>query len=351
MHAFVTGGTGLLGHTLVDQLLAEEHDVTALVRSREKAARVLGDRDVEVVVGDMLDVAGFANALDDVDVVFHTAAYFREYYGLGDHWDTLHAVNVEGTLELLAAADAAGVDTVVHVSSEGVVGSGPDGGPGDEETLLAPSATQNLYFRSKILAEHAIDDYLAENDLRVVRVLPGWMFGPGDTGPTASGQLVLNFLHGNLPFVFPGGGPVTDVRDVASAIRTAADVGGSGERYIVAGPHVTLPAVAQTLANLTGFSTPRTLPSPVVAAFSRLSVLYSRVTGAPVLISPDAVATLQHNALVDASKAARELDTTYRPLTETLGDTVAWYVAHGYVDDSVTLEIAPAVRGEADVAG
>src|SRR3981081_3861935 len=96
MKTFVTGATGLLGSNLVRALRGEGHSVRALVRSREKAQRQLGDAGAELVVGDLQNVPGFAAALRGVDVVFHTAAYFREYYGAGDHWPKLQAINVRG---------------------------------------------------------------------------------------------------------------------------------------------------------------------------------------------------------------------------------------------------------------
>ncbi len=121
MNAFVTGATGLLGNNLVRLLVAQGHRVSALVRDPAKAQRLLGDLDIATVQGDMLDVAGFAGHLAGVEVVYHAAAYFREYYQPGDHWPKLHAINVEGTQALLEAADAHGVRRFVHVSSGGVL--------------------------------------------------------------------------------------------------------------------------------------------------------------------------------------------------------------------------------------
>ena len=83
MKAFVTGSTGLLGNNLVRQLVDQGHQVKGLIRSPEKAERLLGDLDVERVQGDMREVSGFAPELAGCDAVFHTAAYFREYYQPG----------------------------------------------------------------------------------------------------------------------------------------------------------------------------------------------------------------------------------------------------------------------------
>lgn len=78
--AFVTGATGLLGNNLVRELIADGWSVRALVRSPEKATLQFAGLDLEIITGDMLDVRGFADALKGVDVVFHTAAYFRDSY-------------------------------------------------------------------------------------------------------------------------------------------------------------------------------------------------------------------------------------------------------------------------------
>ncbi|MFP2926817.1 NAD-dependent epimerase/dehydratase family protein [Pyxidicoccus sp. 3LG] len=205
MHAFVTGSTGLLGNNLVRALVARGHRVKALARSPAKAREVLGGlAGVEVVRGDMEDVKGFEDALAGCDVVFHTAAYFREYYAPGDHWPRLHAINVKGTVELAEAAHRHGVKRFLDVSSSGTVGLKPDGSPGDEDTPPAPLAATNLYFKSKVESERELKAFGERTGLPVVFILPGWMFGPWDAGPTAAGQLVRDFLARKLPAVPDG---------------------------------------------------------------------------------------------------------------------------------------------------
>ena len=83
MRAFVTGSTGLLGNNLVRILHQAGHEVWALARSKEKAQQTLGDMAARIVVGDIRKVAEFAPCLKGIDVLFHTAAYFREYYTPG----------------------------------------------------------------------------------------------------------------------------------------------------------------------------------------------------------------------------------------------------------------------------
>ena len=76
--AFVTGATGLLGNNLVRLPVSRGVRVKALGRSRTKAETQFGDLPVEIVTGDMAKVGEFAAHLQGNDVLFHTAAFFRD---------------------------------------------------------------------------------------------------------------------------------------------------------------------------------------------------------------------------------------------------------------------------------
>ena len=135
------------------------------------------------------------------------------------------------TLELMAAADARGVSVFVHTSSSGTIGRRADGGPGDEETPASEHDLRNLYFRSKVEGDAKIRRYSSENGMRVVQILPGWIWGPGDLGPTGAGQIILDFLDGKFPAVPDGGSSVVDAPDVANAMIRAVEQP-HGERFI-----------------------------------------------------------------------------------------------------------------------
>ncbi len=336
--AFVTGATGLLGNNLV-RLLAERGVRTkALVRSRAKAAQQFAGLEIEIVEGDMTDVASFRPALRDVDVLFHTAAYFRDSYkGGGRHWDMLYRVNVKGTEDLLAAAYEAGVRRVVHTSSAGVL----DGPPGAlcDETMARDEADANDYFRSKIVSDRGVLAFLEHHpDVHGTLVLPGFMFGPGDIGPTASGQLVLDFVRRKLPGIVPGSFSIVDSRDVAAAMVAAAERGRSGERYLCAGCHITMPDVVARLEHVSGIKAPaRRIPIGLLFVIAAGYEAYAKLTGRPILISLASVRLLareKDRGHFDHSKSKRDLDVSFRPFDETLADVIAWYRANGYLNEA-----------------
>ena len=332
--AFVTGSTGLLGNNLVRELLRQGVQVRGLARSREKARQQFADLKVDIVEGDMTDVAGFADALTGCDALFHTAAHFRDCYKGGQHAERLQATNVDGTAALLDAAHHRGLRQIVHTSSIAVL-DGPPGQPIDE-TMERELSHADDYYRSKILSDQAVMRFHSRHpDAHVTMVLPGWMFGPGDRGPTSAGQLVLDFAARKLPGRIPGTFSVVDARDVAQIQVSAMRLGQSGHRYLAAGRNMTMDQLFPLLAQATGVAAPtRSIPLGLLKVIAWVNETQARLTGAPALISRAAVRLLEREAgrtQFNQDKTFRELHGTFRPVIDTLADTVDWYRQHGWL--------------------
>jgi dihydroflavonol-4-reductase len=336
MKAFVTGSTGLLGNNLVRELLEHGFEVRTLARNRAKANTTFAGLNVEIIEGDLEHVAGFAKALEGCDLLFHTAAFFREYYEPGDHWPMLKRINVDATIELLEAAERAGIKRAVHTSSSGTIGMKPSGEYGDESTVIPLEATSNLYFRSKVECDLAIQKFLETRQsridgLEVMTILPGWMFGPGDAAPTNSGQLVLDFLDRKLPGILDGGTTTVDARDVARAMRLAAQTGKNGEKYIVAGNFVSFEQIFMGIEKASGVPAPKLrLPNALVLTIAHVTGFYARLTRTRPMMPLEGVKAMQAKDGADSSKTVREFGLSFRPIEDTLRDTVAWYRSNGY---------------------
>lgn len=329
--AFVTGATGLLGSNLVRALGARGIAVRALVRDEARARRLLaGVPALTLVRGDLADAAGFAPALRGADAVLHAGAYFRESYRGGRHGKELHAINVEGTRRLLEAAHAAGVRRFLQVSSVGtLVAARPDGRAVDESLRRDPARTRNDYFRSKILADREVEAFLASHpDFWAAFVLPGFMNGPGDSGPTSAGQTILDFAARRLPGVLDVHLSYVDARDVALACVAALARAPRGARYVVAGRRLPLAEAYAILERVTGAPAPRRrLPMSLLAAVAAANELRARLTGRPVLIGLATLRTLREegpHSRYDSSRAERELGVRFRPVEETLRDAAEW---------------------------
>ncbi len=331
MKAFVTGSTGLLGSNLVRALLSQNYSVRALVRSKAKAERQFAGLQVELVEGDMEHVAGFAPQLEGCDLLFHTAAYFREYYGPGDHWKTLEAINIKGTLQLLGEAEKYGVKRAIYVSSAGTIHANP-GKLSDETTIAKPEALSNLYFRSKAIADIKVAEFLQTSKLEVVTILPGWMFGPGDAAPTNAGDLILKFVARQLPVLVDGGATLADARDVAAAMIAAVSKGRSGEKYIVAGEPMNLLDWAKWMEQISGVPAPRLRPpARVLEAVAWLDEAIAKLLGRTPNLTLEGIRTMHEKQVISSAKAQRELGATFRPPQQTMRDTYNWFKSNGYI--------------------
>jgi uncharacterized protein YbjT (DUF2867 family) len=116
----VTGGTGHLGRDIVDQLITQGHRLRILARNPAPPANPA----VEWIKGDLATGAGVAEAVDGVDTVVHAATHSpaaqRGQLRPGDFVRSPTDVDIDGTRELLAAADRAGVGHFLHISIVGV---------------------------------------------------------------------------------------------------------------------------------------------------------------------------------------------------------------------------------------
>jgi dihydroflavonol-4-reductase len=331
-----------LGSNLVRQLLAAGYEVKALARSRDKAAQILGDTRAEIIVGDMENVEGFAPHLAGVDVLFHTAAYFREYFTVGDHWATLEKINVRATIQVLNEAEQRGVKKAIYTSSSTVIGANPKGSASDESTPPDRHTEANLYAKSKVLAEAAVADFLKSHRLPVVLVLPTAMFGPGDAAPTRAGQIIQDFMRQELSIIPPGGFSVVDVRDVAQATINAVQRGKSGERYILNNRYYSLGEILSMLERVTGIPGPtRRVPYAGALMVAYLGELRARLTGAEPQITVSAVRILTQGGELSADKARRELGFATRPFEDTLRDEVAWYAERGVGQNRLHVAVIP----------
>jgi dihydroflavonol-4-reductase len=333
--AFVTGATGQLGSNLVHLLLEQGWQVRALARSQDKAHKILGNTNAEIIIGDMEDVVSFASALQGVDTVFHTAAYFHEYYAEGNqqHWDKLKKINVDGTQQLIEYSYQAQVKNFIYTSSSGVIGSTNDGSPSNETTPHTDLIWQNLYFRSKLQSEQFITTWVKTHPaMSIVIILPSVIIGAGDNVPTAAGKSIISISQGKLTAIVPGGFEYVDSRDVAQAMISAVDKGRSGERYIISEGYHSIAEMVEVVSKICHVPLPSTrlnyTSTMLLAWVSEISAWF---TGKPPAITRITVRTMCSQHPTTTQKAQSELGITYRSFEESLNAEIIWFKETGYI--------------------
>ena len=151
----VTGGSGFVGANLVTTLLDRGYRVRSFDRAPSPLPAQPG---LEVLQGDICDRDFVAAAVDGIDTVFHTAALIELMGGASvteDYRQRSFAANVDGTKNLVHAAQAAGVKRFVYTASNSVVMGGKPISGGDE-TLPYTDRFSDLYTETKVVAEQFV---------------------------------------------------------------------------------------------------------------------------------------------------------------------------------------------------
>jgi nucleoside-diphosphate-sugar epimerase len=211
----ITGGAGFLGINLTRYLLARGHQVV----SYDIAPFDYPEQSqITAITGDIRDLSALTAAMDGCDLVVHTAAALPLYTP-----DDIRTTDLDGTRNVLMAAQARSIPRVIHISSTAVYGI-PDHHPLFENDTLVGVGP---YGEAKVAAEKICEDFRAQG--MVVPILrPKSFVGPERLGVFA---LLYDWAKDGHGFPMIGSGnnryQFLDVEDLCQAIYLCATLADS----------------------------------------------------------------------------------------------------------------------------
>jgi len=218
MKILITGAEGFIGSHLTEALVAEGHDVRAMVLYNyagswgwleESSAR----DDVEVVLGDVRDPYGVAKAMEGCELVFHLAALIGipySYYAPASYVET----NVTGTLNVVQAARDVGAK-VVHTSTSEVYGTAQSVPIGEDHPIIG----QSPYSASKIGADHIALSYHRAFGLPVSVARPFNTYGPRQSNRAVIPTIISQIAAGERTIKLGSLAPTRDFNYVADTVQ------------------------------------------------------------------------------------------------------------------------------------
>ena len=312
--ALITGGAGVVGSTLVDELAPlglEEivvfDDFSRGLHENLAAARERATRDhtpVTVVTADVRDRDALATAMRGINLVFHQAA-IRLPHCARDPRLALE-VMVDGTFNVVEAAHAAGVQRFVAASSASIYGSATTFPITEEHD---PYGNRTLYGAAKVFGEQLYRSYHEMFGFDYVALRYFNVYGPRMDAHTAYTEVLIRWMQriddGLPPMIHGAGDQTMDfvyVTDVARANVLAATASVTDAAYNVA----------------TGVET-----SLVELAHALLRAMDSDLD---VEFGPDREVPAVERRLAATDRAARDLGFTAQVgLAEGLAGLVAWW--------------------------
>jgi dihydroflavonol-4-reductase len=307
---------------------------------------------VEVVRADICDRAAVRRAVSGIDRVYHLAANPNLWTRDRQDFDR---VNHRGALNVLHEALDAGVNRIVHVSTESILagghngtlprasrsggkgehGSGRGGKGNGNGSLLGPNNGHALvgpYCRSKYMAE--VEAFrLAAAGAPVIVVNPTLPVGPGDRRVTPLTRVSLAFCRGKLPALLDCGLNMMDVRDIAQGLVAAMAVGQPNRRYVLGAHNLTLSQWFALLGQQINRPAPRfRLPYRLALAVGYLSELAAdHFTGRMPMATVTGVRLARRSLYFDTDHTLHELGLRPRPPEESAAQTIRWYRGAGWL--------------------
>ena len=253
LRAIVTGGAGFIGSHVADALVDGGDEVVALddlsTGRRDNVAE-----DAELVECDIRDAAVMRELFDRVgpEAVFHMAAQIDVRKSAADPAADAR-INVEGTINMLESARAAGVRRFVNTSTGGAVYGEGQIIPAPESHPVAPEAP---YGQSKFAAEGYCALFERLHGLSTVSLRYGNVYGPRQDPLGEAGVIAIfcgRLLAGQRPIVFGDGFQTRDyihVDDAVAANLAAAESDATGPFNIGTGVETTVLQLVEALAPL-----------------------------------------------------------------------------------------------------
>lgn len=326
MRYFVTGATGFIGGQVAARLLAQGHEVIALVRNPEKASH-LAAMGARIQPGDLLDAERVVAGMRGADGIYHLAAWVQ----MGARDDRAYRVNVEGTRNVLTAMRDLGIPKGVYTSSVAVY-SDTDGELVDE-TFRHDGPWLTEYDRTKWLAHYQVALPMMAEGLPLVIVQPGLVYGPVEGNPIQ--QAFELYLKRQLPAV-PSQTSFswTHVADVTDGHLLAMERGRVGEAYNLTGPRHSLVETFELCEQLTGIPAPRLTASPeLVKGLAAIARLVERVLPLPLVMRSESLRSLAGTTYGGSyEKAKAELGYAPRSLEVGMAETLAYEIRRLGID-------------------
>lgn len=283
MQVLVTGGTGFVGRAVLAELAGTEHRIRVLVRRPDSArAQEAASRWwVEPVAGDVLDPASLRTALAGCEAVIHLVGIISE---VGQN--TFENAHTRATQNVVAAARAAGVGRLVHMSALGT----------------RPGAVSR-YHQTKWAAEQAV----RASDLAWTIFRPSLIYGPEDHFTNLFARLAR--WSPVLPVMGPGRARLQPVAVEAVArafVRALTEPAAVGRTFDLCGPErLTFNEVLDAILEVTGRRRARVhLPLPLAQWLALcLELVFPRLLGRAAPFNRDQLLMLQEDNVGDPAPA------------------------------------------------
>ena len=318
--AFVTGATGFVGSTLVDDLINRGYKVKCAMR-KSSNLRWLKDKNVELCEVDLFDIDSIKKAMEGCNYIFHLAGVL-----FAQSEKEFVEGNIRSTENMIRAAKELNIDVkrFVYVSTIIAAGVSKTGKPMVETDECTPFTWYGI---SKYESEKVV--LRSKDTIPVTIIRPGAVYGPRDYAMFASFKLSktgINILLGEKGKL----GSVIHVSDLSQGIIDASVSENTlGEVYFLANDDfIQQEGFGETIIKAMG-KTPKNIiiPYGTLKVASHLSEFYGKITKNKALLNQQKLLELREPYIICSNEKAKR-DFNFKQnisLIDGIKSTLQWY--------------------------
>ncbi len=317
----ITGGTGFIGVPLVKKLQSLGHNLKLLIRESSNTEPFQNLNNIEYVIGDIRDYESLDKASENLDLIYHLAAYTRMW---AKDKNIIEDTNIKGTENIARIALEKNI-RLIYISSFIALGATPIDPV--NETHDCEEGLYLDYAKTKYQAKKLIVEYL-DKGLNATIFYPGIVYGPGDFN--IFGQTVYDITRRKF-LGCPGNGEAIGsfvyLNDIIESVVNVIDRNDlKGESFILGGINIEFGDWLDLIAEIVGNrKNPRHFPMSLAKMYARLCEFKTKLTKKMPYINRATVKMINHNWSLSSEKAIDNLGYKITPLREGLEQTISWY--------------------------
>ena len=318
----ITGGTGFIGIPLVKKLHELGHELKLLIRENSNTTPFKELNNIDYIIGDIQDIICLEKAVNNVDIIYHLAAYTAIW---AKDKSIYYDVNVKGT-ENIANVALENNLKLFYVSSFTALGPTP---PEAVDETHENEKFFMEYEKSKFQAKRLVKEIIPKG-LKVMIFYPGIVYGPGDFN--VFGRMLFDVMRGKiLPLgVCPGKGEaitcVSYVFDISNALVDVINRDDLfGEEFILGGENVKFKEYLDLIAKIGRNKKSIKLPFPIAMAYAWFLEVKAKINKKTPYLTRPTLRAIKYHRSYSSKKAIDKFGYTITPLREGLEDTIKWY--------------------------
>ncbi|ORU92697.1 MAG: epimerase [Cycloclasticus sp. symbiont of Bathymodiolus heckerae] len=337
----VTGGSGFIASHVIRELLAHGYRVRATVRGSighgqygYLTALPGADQCLELVQAELLDDGAFDSIIAGCEYVIHMASPY-----LLDAKNVQHDLidpAINGTLNVLNACKRSGsVKKVVLTSSVAALFDEPISGHtyNEDDWNTTSSLSRNPYYYAKTMAERAAWDFIEKesSSFKLVTINPAVVIGPSIVPSlNTSNKIFSDVLSGVYPFIMNMSWGFVDVRDIAKAHVLAMESDDANGRYVCTSEVLSMQQAVNILLE-NGYSHYKA-PSLKLSGFIGDALVKVLVSAQAKGVRSFIRLHVGRDVAYDNSKVCQQLGISFRPVKQSILETVHDLIAWEHID-------------------